>query len=545
MTLQATLLETAAGEMTESLKTQWFEALLRQDMAYYDINDVSGTATIIGTNGKKFRKGLGRKMGESVQFLITMLGGLVFGFWCSWRVSLLVLTIVPFMALSTAFLLKMNQTQTARANTSYAKAGGIVYMAVSSIRTILALNAVESVIDTFMDATKEAYEGAASQVLWLGLANGTVMGSFLLSYFPVSLYGSYLLYEQVRNDGCDPSGSVDGTIECDPGAFGVFGALMGITFAGAVLPQVLACVEAFTGARSACYPALMVIHRKTTTSGDQMGPEKELEEKSNALVRRGSAAPLPKYVIDSSSDAGLKPKEVSGDIQLSKVTFCYPTRQEVNVFDGLTLDIKAGQTVALCGPSGGGKSTTVQLIERFYDPSAGSITLDGTDLKELNVKWLRSQIGLVSQEPKLFAMSIRDNIKIGCPNATQEEMEEASRKANAHDFISAFAHGYDTQVGDEGAQLSGGTSINIMMRHAQQLEVDVVTGEVLFIPVSCLHYLYRSKAAHCHRSSAHQEAQDPFARRGHKVRLSDPIYSFVRATLSSFTIFMVLLQCFG
>jgi ATP-binding cassette subfamily B (MDR/TAP) protein 1 len=512
--------------MTETLKTQWFEALLRQDMAYYDITDVSGTATIIGTNGKKFRKGLGRKMGEGVQFLITMLGGLVFGFWCSWRVSLLVLTVVPFMALSTAFLLKMNQTQTARANTSYAKAGGIVYMAVSSIRTILALNAVESVIGTFMDATKEAYEGAASQVLWLGLANGTVMGSFLLSYLPVTLYGSYLLYEQVRIDGCDPSGAVEGTIECDPGAFGVFGALMGITFAGAVLPQVSACVEAFMGARSACYPALMAIHRKTTTttstststtttttttSGDQMRPEKELEEKSNARVRRGSTAPLPKYVIDSSSDAGIKPKDISGNIQFNKVTFCYPTRQEVNVFDGLTLNIKAGQTVALCGPSGGGKSTTVQLIERFYDPSAGSITLDGTDLKELNVKWLRSQIGLVSQEPKLFAMSIRDNIKIGSPNATQEEMEEAARKANAHDFISAFAHGYDTQVGDEGAQLSGGASTNMRMRHTQQLEVDVVTGEVFLILVSCFSYLYRSKAAHCHRSSAHQEAQDHFA----------------------------------
>ena len=106
--------------------------------------------------------------------------------------------------------------------------------------------------------------------------------------------------------------------------------------------------------------------------------------------------------------------------------------------------------------SGSGKSTTVQLIERFYDPTVGSVSLDGRDLRDLNVKWLREQIGLVSQEPKLFALSIRDNIAIGCPGATKDEIEEAARKANAHDFIVSFPEGYDTQVGDQGAQLSGG-----------------------------------------------------------------------------------------
>ena len=106
--------------------------------------------------------------------------------------------------------------------------------------------------------------------------------------------------------------------------------------------------------------------------------------------------------------------------------------------------------------SGGGKSTAVHLIERFYDPQEGTIALDGIDIKSLNVTWLREQIGLVSQEPKLFAMSIRDNIAIGCPGASQEEIELAARKANANDFIMSFPQGYDTQVGDQGAQLSGG-----------------------------------------------------------------------------------------
>jgi ATP-binding cassette subfamily B (MDR/TAP) protein 1 len=113
----------------------------------------------------------------------------------------------------------------------------------------------------------------------------------------------------------------------------------------------------------------------------------------------------------------------------------------VGVFTNLSLDIKAGYTVVIVGSSGCGKSTFVQLIERFYDPTSGSITIDGNDLKTLNVKWLRQQIGLVSQEPKLFDSSIQDNIKMGCPEATQEQIEEVAKKANAHDFILSFPKG--------------------------------------------------------------------------------------------------------
>ena len=249
MTMQAMLLETAATDMSNLLKIQWFEALLRQDMAYYDIRDVSGTATIISINGAKFKKGTGKKLADAIQFSITFVGGLIYGFWASWRTSLVVLTIVPFMILSTSFLLKMNTSQTARANSSYAEAGSIVYMTVSSIRTILALNAVESVIEKFTAATQKAYDAAVSQVMLFGLANGSVMASFLLAYVPVTLYGSFLLYDNVRDSGCDPSGAVPGNDRCDPSGIGVFGALFGITFAGAVLPQVSSSIEAFTGTR--------------------------------------------------------------------------------------------------------------------------------------------------------------------------------------------------------------------------------------------------------------------------------------------------------
>lgn len=110
-----------------------------------------------------------------------------------------------------------------------------------------------------------------------------------------------------------------------------------------------------------------------------------------------------------------------------------------------------------CFCSGGGKSTTVALIERFYDPLRGDVQLDGVNLKDINVKHLRSSIGYVGQEPTLFATTIAGNIKYGNPSASQEEIEAAARKANAHDFIVSFPDGYNTQVGDKGAQLSGGT----------------------------------------------------------------------------------------
>jgi ATP-binding cassette subfamily B (MDR/TAP) protein 1 len=249
MSGQATFLETAAGIMTHSFKTQWFDALLRQDMAYYDIKDVSGTATIISNNGAKYKKGLGRKLGAGLQFFVTFLGGLVYAFYASWRISLIILTTVPFLMGSTLFLLKTNQTQSARASEGYAEAGSIVQMTVSSIRTILSLNAVKTVIEKYSAATEKAYRQSIKLLHLIGAANGTMMASMVLGYVAVALYGSYLLYDNVTKTGCDPSGGVPSNESCDPDGADVFGSLMGITFAATVLPQVQVGVEALTGRR--------------------------------------------------------------------------------------------------------------------------------------------------------------------------------------------------------------------------------------------------------------------------------------------------------
>ena len=133
-------------------------------------------------------------------------------------------------------------------------------------------------------------------------------------------------------------------------------------------------------------------------------------------------------------------EKTTGAIAVENLQFNYPTRPEVQVMQGLSVSVKPGQTLALVGPSGCGKSTVVSLIERFYDPLGGMLTLDGVDLRDLNLQWLRSQIGIVSQEPVLFDATIAENIRYGAlfRNVSDDEVIEAAKAANIHEFIESL-----------------------------------------------------------------------------------------------------------
>mmetsp|Transcript_20633 Transcript_20633/g.56974 ORF Transcript_20633/g.56974 Transcript_20633/m.56974 type:complete len:1282 (-) Transcript_20633:2036-5881(-) len=468
MTAQTTFMESAAVSMTHTMQRQWFEALMRQDMAYHDIRDSTGEATLITVNGNKYRKGVGKKMAAGFQYVITFFGGMAYSFAASWQNSLVMLSVSPLIALSALFLVQMNTSQSARANASYAKAGSIVATAIRNIRTISALNAIPRVIENYADATLDAQKGALGQVWLVGLATGSQMASLIISFLVVTLFGTWLLYDNVQDSGCDPSDTVSGVPTCDPSSIDILGSLFGVFIAASVAPQVSVSVEALAKARIAVYPALCAIERTSkkqngsaaaATDGSKGNVGDDDEDTSHAVVRRGGSAELPPFLIDSGSDdEGLKPESVTGDIVFDHVLFSYPTRLEQKVFSEFSLEIKAGTTLALVGPSGQGKSTIVSLLERFYDPLEGHISLDGNDLKDLNVKWLRQHVGLVSQEPKLFNMSVGENIASGAVgrDVSQKDIEDAARRANAHDFIMGFPKGYQTQVGDLGGQLSGG-----------------------------------------------------------------------------------------
>ncbi|XP_009876034.1 PREDICTED: multidrug resistance protein 1-like [Apaloderma vittatum] len=187
--------------------------------------------------------------------------------------------------------------------------------------------------------------------------------------------------------------------------------------------------------------------------------------------------------IDSYSEEGEKPETFVGNLTIKDVSFNYPNRPEVKILQGLNLKVEKGQTLALVGSSGCGKSTVVQLLERFYDPLGGEILFDGKDAKTLNIQWLRARIGIVSQEPILFDCTIAENIAYGdnSREVSHEEIVNAAKEANIHSFIDSLPNKYDTCAGDKGAQLSGGQKQRIaiaraLVRKPQILLLDEATS---------------------------------------------------------------------
>ncbi|XP_076221790.1 mitochondrial potassium channel ATP-binding subunit isoform X2 [Nomia melanderi] len=160
-------------------------------------------------------------------------------------------------------------------------------------------------------------------------------------------------------------------------------------------------------------------------------------------------------------------QSLAGNIIFKNVKFSYPTRPEHVILNNFDLNIPAGKTVAIVGSSGNGKSTIAALLERFYDVEEGSITIDGKDLRSLNAGYLRGNVlGYIDQEPILFATSVMENIRYGKQDATDEDVVEAAKEANAHEFIMKFPNKYETQVGERGAQLSGGQKQRIAIARA-------------------------------------------------------------------------------
>ncbi len=175
------------------------------------------------------------------------------------------------------------------------------------------------------------------------------------------------------------------------------------------------------------------------------------------------------------------PRPVRGEIAFEDVSFRYPARPETSALNGVTLRVEPGETVALVGPSGAGKTTILQLLMRFYDPQSGRITLDGVALPAMTRADFRSAIALVPQDPVIFATSARENIRFGRPDATDAEVEEAAHAAAAHEFLTALPQGYDSYLGERGVMLSGGQKQRVaiaraILRNAKILLLDEATS---------------------------------------------------------------------
>jgi ATP-binding cassette subfamily B protein len=200
-----------------------------------------------------------------------------------------------------------------------------------------------------------------------------------------------------------------------------------------------------------------------------LGPVRFLGMVLPAIAMAGASAERIFEILDTMPEVHEDPAAVDlvapeGRVRFENVSFSYGKHS--GILKGISFEAQPRQVVALVGPTGSGKSTVINLIPRFYDPSEGRITIDGQDIRHVRLNALRNQIGMVLQETTLFAASLRENITFGKPNATQEEIEAAARAAQAHEFILQTAHGYDTEVGEKGVTLSGGQKQRVAIARA-------------------------------------------------------------------------------
>ncbi|KAL6634544.1 hypothetical protein ACP70R_027215 [Stipagrostis hirtigluma subsp. patula] len=406
-----------AERQVSRMRARYLRAVLRQDVEYFDLRAGSASEVIAGVSGDSLavQDALAEKLPNSVFYFAMFAGSYAVGLALMWRLALAALP-SALLLLVPGFMYRRTLTGLARRiREQYTRPAAIAEQAVSSARTVYAFAAEESTMARFSAALEEAARLGIKQGLAKGLAIGSMSINFAIYAFNI-WYGS----RQVMYHGYQ-----GGT---------VFVVSILVVAGGLALGAGLSNVKYLSEATVAAERTLEMIQR------------------------------VPK--IDSESHAGEELVSVAGEVEFKNVDFCYPSRPESPILVNFSLRVPAGSTVALVGRSGSGKSTVIALLERFYDPSAGEVTLDGVDIRRLRLKWLRAQMGLVSQEPALFATSIQENILFGKEDATMEEVIEAAKAANAHNFISQLPQGYDTQVGERGVQMSGGQKQRIAIARA-------------------------------------------------------------------------------
>ncbi|VAH39838.1 unnamed protein product [Triticum turgidum subsp. durum] len=333
-----------------------------------------------------------------------------------WLLCVVMLACIPPVVLAAGIATKMMTKITSRSQASYSNAGNVVEQTIGAIKTVVSFNGEKQAIEAYNKLIHRSYENVVEE----GLTNGFGMGSVFFALF--SSYGLAIWY--------------GGKLVLTKGYTGgqVLTVLLAIMTGAASLGNAAPCMTAFAEGQSAAHRMFRIIKRK---------PD-----------------------IDPDDNIGKQLEEMRGDVELKDVYFSYPSRPGKLTFDGFSLHVRTGTMMAIVGESGSGKSTMVSLVERFYDPQAGEILIDGINIKSLHLDSVRAKIGLVSQEPLLFMTSIKDNITYGKEDATMDEIKRAAELANAANFVGKLPNGYNTMVGQRGAQLSGGQKQRIAIARA-------------------------------------------------------------------------------
>ncbi|KQK05461.1 ABC transporter B family member 11 isoform X2 [Brachypodium distachyon] len=409
---------TITGERQAArIRALYLKAILRQDIEFFD-KEMSTGQVVERMSGDTFliQDSIGEKVGKCIELFSSFFGGFVIAFVRGWLLALVLLSSIPPIAVAGAIVSRLLTRLSTRTQAKYGDAGNIVEQTIGTIRTVVSFNGEKQAITMYNKFLRKARESALHEGVVHGLGLGSIMAILFCSFGLAVWYGSRLIVERGYNGGL------------------VINVLMSVMIGAMSLGQATPAITAFAEGQGAAYRMFRTIERQP--------------------------------IIDVCDTTGIILEDIKGDVEVKDVFFSYPTRPEHLVFDGFSLQIPSGTTMAVVGESGSGKSTLIGLVERFYDPGSGEVLIDGINIRTMKLGWIRGKIGLVSQEPVLFSSTIRENIAYGKDDLTLEETKSAVELANAAKFIDKLPNGLETMVGERGIQLSGGQKQRIAIARA-------------------------------------------------------------------------------
>ena len=408
-----------------------FDRVMGMSPAYFERIMTGEVLSRITTDTTLILSVIGSSVSVALRNVLTLIGGLALLMLTSYKLSLMVLLVVPAVVVPIVVLGRRVRASSRENQDWIAQSSGKASEALSAVQTVQAFTHEPRTRADFAAVTEKSFDSARRRILLRSVMTVIVIFLAFAGVVGVLWIGAH----DVRTGDMTPGQLVQFLIYA-------------VMVAGAV------------GALSEIWG--------------------ELQRAAGATERLIEMLHADDPVQDRAAPRAL-PRPVRGQVRFEDVTFTYPTRPDAPSLKGVTLQVEPGETVALVGPSGAGKTTVFQLLLRFFDPQGGAVLLDGVDLRDLARADFRSAMALVPQDPVIFATSARDNIRFGRPEASDAEVEEAARAAAAHEFIAALPDGYDTFLGERGVMLSGGQKQRIaiaraILRDARVLLLDEATS---------------------------------------------------------------------